>query len=176
MAAWSEPVRYEIADGTLRPLGPLALEQPDRLSDPTLVEHEGRFYLFANRASVGSGALYLWWSDSLEGSFRLHPASPVLVSPKGARMGGSLLRTGGRLIRFGQDFRFGYGDGLLAFEVTQLSPERYEERPLVELRFSDRRGPHTMNVSDDELLFDWYRETFSPLAGLRRLLNKLSRR
>jgi hypothetical protein len=91
-------------------------------------------------------------------------------------MGGSLLRYGGRLYRLGQDFRSGYGDGLFAFEIEALSADDYRERLLGSLRFTKVRGPHTLNVEGDRLLFDWYEDRFSPLAGPRRLLAKLRSR
>jgi hypothetical protein len=169
MAGWSPPRLFALEEDGLAELGPLPLEEEARLLDPTLVEHEERLYLFANIKSVGSNALYLWSADSLEGPFRRHPASPILVSPKGARMAGNLLRIDGRLIRFGQDFSDGYGDGIHAFEIAELSPDAYRESPAGSLRFADRNGPHTLNFSGDRLLFDWYRDRFSPLAGLRRL-------
>jgi hypothetical protein len=175
-ASWSPPTRYALTGEGLEALGPLDLHPPERVSDPTLIEHKGRFYLFGNIARIGPGALYLWSADSLEGRFAPHPASPILVSPRGARMGGSVLRVGERLVRFGQDFRFGYGDGLLAFEILTLSPQAYRERPLGEIRFTDRRGPHTLNVGGGELLFDWYRDAFAPFAGVRRILNRIGRR
>jgi hypothetical protein len=175
-ASWAPPTLHGFAQGALAPVATLDLEPPQLVSDPTLLEHEGRFYLFGNVRGVGSGALFLWSAEDLRGKFTLHPAAPILVSPKGARMGGAFLRAEGRLIRFGQDFRFGYGDGLFAFDVETLTPERYSERCLGAVRFADRHGPHTMNLRRGELLFDWYRDAFSPLAGARRLANRLDAR
>ena len=85
------------------------------------------------------------------------------------------MRHNGALIRLGQDFRFGYGDGICAFEVTQLDAQRYEERRIGELRFSEHRGPHTLNIRDGELLFDYYRNHFSPFAAYRRTIARLKR-
>jgi hypothetical protein len=160
----------------LAPVAPLRLDPPARVVDPTLFQHESHFYLFGNALGSGSGALLLWVADALDQTFALHPYAPVLISPKGSRMAGAILRTDGRLIRFGQDGRFGYGDGILAFEIEQLSPTEYRERPLATLRFTDRRGPHTLNFGAGELVFDWYRERFAILAGVRRLAFRLSAR
>jgi hypothetical protein len=89
-------------------------------------------------------------------------------------MAGSILRSGGSLIRLGQDFVRGYGDGVFAFEIERLSEAEYRERRIGALRFSSVRGPHTLNVRAGRVVFDWYREAFAPLAGLRRFLGRRS--
>jgi hypothetical protein len=83
-------------------------------------------------------------------------------------MGGSILRDGNRLIRLGQDFEGGYGDGLRAFAIEVLSETEYRERAIGYLGLDGVSGPHTLNVQGGMLLFDWYRESFSLGAGIRR--------
>ena len=169
MAAWSAPKLFVIEEGAMKEVGELRLETPANLLDPTLIDHGGRTWLFANDRALGSNSLFLWSADDVTGLFRPHPASPIRISPRGARMAGNILRLDGRLVRFGQDFSFGYGDGIHAWEIVTLTPEAYEERPLGSIRFADRRGPHTLNFARGRVLFDWYLDCFSPLAGLRRL-------
>lgn len=175
-ASWAPPTAYRIVQGRLEPLCELRLEPPARVSDPSLIERGGLLYLFGNDPTLGSSVLMLWCAPSLTEPFRLHPQAPILVSPRGARMGGGLLDSGGRLIRFGQDLSGSYGDGLIAFEVETLTPTDYRERRIGEVRFSGRHGPHTLSVEGGRLLFDWYREAFSPFAGLRRLSARLDAR
>ena len=91
-------------------------------------------------------------------------------------MAGALLRVDGRTIRFGQSFERFYGDGIIAFEVEALTPHAYRERMIGEIRFRDRIGPHTLNVREGELVFDWYRHEFDPLVAVRRLLSRTRRR
>ncbi len=173
MVACSAPRIFAFEDGALRDIGPLRVAGDPRILDPTLVEHGGRLYLFGNDAALGANALLLWSADSLDDEFQPHPASPVRVSPEGARMAGNLVRSGGRLVRLGQDFTSGYGDGIIGFEVEALTPDSYRERRLGRLRFADRRGPHTLNVRDGEMVFDWYVDRVSPLASFRRLAARL---
>lgn len=85
-------------------------------------------------------------------------------------MAGNLVRVGPRLIRFGQDFRGAYGDGILAFEVQDLSIDNYREELVGNVRFGDRRGPHTLNIRRDAMAFDWYEDRLSLMAGVRRLM------
>jgi hypothetical protein len=171
LASWSPPTAYSLEDGAMRALQSLRVEGEPRILDPTLIEQDGRLYLFGNRRDVGGNALFLWSAESLEDEFRLHPASPVRISPKGARMAGGLIRAGGqRLIRLGQNYLAEYGHGIFAFEVEVLSASDYAERPIGEIRFADRRGPHTLNMADGKMVFDWYRDRVSPAAGVRRVM------
>jgi hypothetical protein len=147
-----------------------------RVLDPTLLEHGGRLYLFGNDYRLSSNALFIWCAASLDDEFVPHPVSPALVSPRGGRMGGAFLHTGGRLVRLGQSFLGDYGDGLFAYEVEELSPTSYRERLLGTVKFHRVKGPHTMNVRDGEIVFDWYRQRFSLFAAPRRLRAKLRER
>lgn len=91
-------------------------------------------------------------------------------------MGGSILSLGSKLVRTGQDLRGGYGDGVLFFELIELSPTAYEECAIGELRFNSVRGPHTINISGGKILFDFYNDRFSPAAGLSRLRSWIAAR
>ena len=169
ISGWSSPRAFRVEEGRLREAAPLEVEGAERLVDPTLFEHEGRLYLFASPPGAGTNILCLWSAGSIDAPFRRHPASPLLVSPRGARMAGSVTRAAGRLLRFGQDSTRSYGDGIIAFEIETLTPSAYRERPIGEIRFADRKGPHTLNVRAGEWLFDWYVDRLSPLAAVRRL-------
>jgi hypothetical protein len=176
IAQWSPTRLYELAAERLRDVGPLRVAGNPHIADPTLIEHEGHFYLFGSPVAQGTNALSLWTSASLDGLFELHPQSPLRISPRGGRMAGALLRVDGRTIRFGQSFERFYGDGIIAFEVEALTPHAYRERMIGEIRFRDRIGPHTLNVREGELVFDWYRHEFDPLVAVRRLLSRTRRR
>lgn len=173
-ATWSPPLLCRLAGDHLETKHALKLPAPARVTDGTLFEHDGRVYLFGNIRDKGSTALYLWSAEAVHDHFSLHPASPIRISPQGGRMGGALARIDGKLVRFGQDFTRNYGDGLLAFEIAALSASEYQERYVGRVGFSDRQGPHTLNVADGMLLFDWYVERVSALAGLRRLAARAS--
>lgn len=168
-ATWLPVTAYRGEGDRLVPAFALDLPAGRTILDPTLLTHGGRVYLFGNLNEVGSNLLYLWSAAAIDAPFELHPASPIMASPRGGRMGGGIVRDGGRLIRLGQDFEGGYGDGLRAFEIEHLSPTEYRERPLGDLGLNGVSGPHTLNEQGGMLLFDWYRESFAPGAGLRRL-------
>ena len=173
IASWSSPRIYSTAG---EQTGSLRIAGETRISDPTLFERDERIYLFGNERALGSNVLNLWSAPSLHDTFELHPASPIRISPEGSRMGGNLIERSGRLFRLGQDFSGGYGDGLIIFEINALNQKAYAETKVGEIRFADRKGPHTLNVRGDEVVFDWYRDRLSPLAGIRRLRSALQRR
>lgn len=168
---WSAPLAYRCEDWSSP--RPLDIESAPPLLDPTFVRHDGALYLFGNRFEEGSGILRLWHAPSLFDRFEEHPASPVRISPGGSRMAGEFVRLGDRLLRLGQDDSGGYGDGLMVFAVEELGPDRYRETLTRILRFEDVRGPHTLNFRDGTALFDWYRDRFSWLAGVRRIRGRL---
>jgi hypothetical protein len=91
-------------------------------------------------------------------------------------MGGNIIEQDGRLYRLGQDFTRDYGDGLILFEIGDLSVDSYSESLISRIRFTDPKGPHTLNICGNEIVFDWYRDRFAPLAGFRRLAATFQRR
>ena len=174
-ANWSDPTVYLEDSASLQFMMNLRVEGRPRISDPTLFERDGRLYLFGNDRELGSNVLNLWVANGLDQEFRLHPDSPIRISPEGSRMGGAIIDREGRLFRLGQDFSRGYGDGLILFEIEELSRKAYSERRADHIRFTDRHGPHTLNLRGDRIVFDWYRDRISPLAGFRRLAAFASR-
>jgi hypothetical protein len=173
---WSEPILYRLDAAGAEPVDALTLDRPVNLVDPTLFERDGTTFLFANDFAEGDSVLRLWTAKSIQDRFAEHPASPILISPRGGRMGGLLFEEEGALYRVGQDGSGGYGDGVLVVRIDALSPTEYAESPVEELRFSHCRGPHTLNMTADGLLFDFYEDRFDLLAGVRRLKGRLARR
>jgi hypothetical protein len=170
VAGWSKPLVFQLNGESLDRVGELDIGC--RVLDPTLLEHQGHIYLFGNDIRDGAGVLRLWTASDLFAPFTEHPASPLLISPRGARMAGAIRAVNGRLTRYGQDGRGAYGHGVVAHEVTKLSPEEYAEHETGELRFDDVSGPHTLNFHHDEAVFDWYRERLVFGAAFRRLLGR----
>ena len=165
---WSAPAIFEIDGDQAVRRAELDIE-PCRLLDPTLVRHDGRLYLFGNSVADGAAVLHLWSAPGLFGRFERHPASPVRISVRGSRMAGEVARWGSGLYRLGQDWRGGYGDGIVAFEIVALTATDYQEVELGAGAFTRVRGPHTLNRRGNRLLFDWFEERISPLAGIRRI-------
>jgi hypothetical protein len=175
ISEWSGPRLYSLGTRGVVEVGRLNVAAHYRLVDPTLLQWSGNTFLFANHLLDGDAVLRLWTAESVRDSFEEHPASPILISPLGGRMGGGFITANGSLYRVGQNGGGGYGDGVLFFEVDELSALTYRERLIGTLRFEHCHGPHTINIGAASVLFDYYRNRFAPLAGLRRLRGRLAR-
>lgn len=147
-----------------------------RLLDSTILRHGGFHFVFGGLEGSAEDCLNLYFARSLDDKFEPHPLNPVVIDPGRARMAGRLLVRDGKVLRFGQDNGYGYGDGVSVCEVVELSPERYEERVVRAIRFEDASGPHTVDVTGDRVVLDYYVDRFSLLAGYRRLVPLLLRR
>ena len=176
VSEWSTPLVYRLTADRCEPAGKLDIEGEPRLVDATLHEANGRVFLFANIVDEGSTVLRLWTADGLFERFVEHPESPIRISPAGGRMAGQLLALGGKLYRLGQDCSQGYGRRIIVFEITALSLTTYEERFARTFEVDGVSGPHTLNLARGTAFFDFYRERFSPLAGVRRLQSAMSKR
>lgn len=176
ISEWSEPRIYAIDESGLHDAGALRLSEGGALLDPTLLVKDGNVFLFANLANEGAGVLRLWMAAGLFDSFVEHPMSPIRISPDGSRMAGAIVCAARGLRRLGQDCTGRYGDGLVAFDIEALDTAVYAETRAETLRFAQVAGPHTLNFSSDQAVFDWYVERFSTGAGLRRILGLLRAR
>ena len=172
MSEWARQAIFWLDGNQASKVAELDIDAPGLL-DPTPLWHDGRLYIFANRADEGPAALRLWAANSLFERFEEHPASPIRCSIRGSRMAGPIRHWPVGLIRVGQDHRAGYGDGILAFRITLLAPDGYQEEQIASAAFETITGPHTVDIQGDRLLFDWYEERLDLLAGVRRLLHRL---
>ena len=101
------------------------------LSDATITQHEGMFYLFGAQWDGFGGysdTLSIFHSPGLFGPWRPHDLNPVVVDRASARPAGKFVQRNGRLWRPVQDCTYGYGSGLLLAEVLELSPASYRQR------------------------------------------------
>jgi hypothetical protein len=102
-------------------------------ADASVVHWEGRWWLFACSTPYRHDTLRLFFTESLAeslaGSWREHPRSPLVEGDAGrARPGGRMVAMDGRLLRFAQDCAPRYGQGVRAFEILELTPTEYRER------------------------------------------------
>jgi len=96
-------------------------------TDPSIVRHDDRWYLFAS--VPGNDGLNLYHSDHLLTGWTRHPASPIVKGDKRiARCGGRVVESAGRLYRMAQDDADCYGRQVFALEILELSPTSYSER------------------------------------------------
>ncbi len=108
--------------------------------DPSPVFYNGRWWLFAGHDGY---SLSLFYADTLTGSWTKHPQSPLYRnSPGMARPGGGVVVDGNTLIRFVQDGRGGYGKGVRAMIVDEITPTTFREHAAANPSLFKAHGYH----------------------------------
>lgn len=145
------PYEWELA-------GELGLDQI--VVDPTLLEHGGRWWLFAGTAPA-AGAVFnelsIYFSDSPLGTWTPHPMNPVVSDARSARPAGQLFRAGTDLIRPAQDCTPDYGAAIVFKRVLRLTVDEFEEETIGRydpLWRAGLVGTHTVNAAGGLTLID----------------------
>ena len=129
------------------------------LVDTTPFFLNDRWYFFTTTAPPFMESL-LFWSDRLDGSWHLHPSSPISSSVRNSRSAGNLFRRNGRLYRPTQDCAVRYGYAIQVNEILRLTPYEFEERPVNWIPPSwgpGLIGTHTWNESSGLQVIDGIR-------------------
>lgn len=137
-------------------------------ADTTLLEHDGKFWLFYTKHGNGFDAdlhLHIAYADHLEGPYTEHIGNPVKISARSARPAGNIfLDEQGRLIRPAQNFTKTYGGSIVLNEVKVLTKNKYEEVELKEIKSPDpiyKEGMHNISIlGNDAILIDVKRHRF----------------
>jgi hypothetical protein len=105
-----------------------------RAVDPTLIERDGHYWLFANVAVEGASKndeLCLFSARDLRGPWEPHPRNPVVSDVRRARPGGRpFTDERGDLIRPSQDCSGFYGSAVVFNRIDELSETEYRETPV----------------------------------------------
>lgn len=116
---------YRAVDFPLRweKVGPLI---HGRVMDASLIEHQGRYWMFAGWHSYW---MRLFYANSPLGPWKSH-WQPIarLYSKRDVRPGGRPVKVGPSLIRFAQDNRKYYGHQLRAMQITKLNRLFFREQ------------------------------------------------
>jgi hypothetical protein len=136
--------------------------------DPTLLQKDGKFWLFYTRHGEGYDAdlhLHIAYSDKLQGPYTEHVGNPVKISARSARpAGGFFTDDKGRLIRPAPNSTRTYGGSIVLNEVKVLTENKYEEVEIQEVMSPDKvykDGIHTISVlSEEAILIDVKRHRF----------------
>lgn len=97
-------------------------------ADPSIVWHDGKWWLFVCASPYAHDVLRLFFADSLEGDWKEHPASPIVNrDARRARPAGRVIAFDGTLIRYAQDCHPVYGSMVRAFSIDSLTDRDYTE-------------------------------------------------
>ena len=138
-----------------------------RAVDSTLLQHQGKCWLFANIA-VTEGAplndeLFLFYSDTPFGPWLPHPQNPIVSDVRRARPAGAIFEQDGQLIRPSQDCALRYGHKIRLNCIDVLTESEYREHEIGEIGPDWVRG----NVATHTLSRD---EKLQVVDGCRRII------
>ena len=163
------PDRWEPA-GTL-------LEVP--VVDPTIVEWEGRWWLFGGRLDRDPNTeLWLWWADSLQGPWTAHPANPIKLDVCSSRPAGTPFVIDGVLYRPAQDCSRSYGGAVVVNRVQRLDETTFVEEPVARVVVRTppyTAGTHTLTQRDGLVAVDARRRVVDLHRSRRELSARLHR-
>ncbi|MCA9073452.1 MAG: hypothetical protein KDA93_00360 [Planctomycetaceae bacterium] len=132
-------------------------------ADTVVFRHDGLYWMFTTNGRAGNwdSNLHLLMAEELRGPYVTHPQTPVNITLYGSRMAGPILNMNGRHIRPGQNCVNKYGGSLVLHEITTLTPDRYEERVIGEVRPNptDNFGEalHTISMLPTQTVVDGLR-------------------
>lgn len=149
--------------------------------DPTLFQHDGRWWLFATSMEhEGVTTLYIWHAADLFGEWIPHTANPVKMDVCSSRPAGAPFVHQGQLYRPAQNCGATYGGGVALNRITHLTADEFEEEVVTQLE-PESPGPfplglHTLSAVGERTLVDGKTYLFSMdqfrnvlCAKLRRL-------
>ena len=121
------------------------------INDATLLQHDGRYWLFGTeRRGSGSASdtLVVFSAPELRGPWSPHKLNPIAIDCSAARPGGAFFERDGRTFLPVQDGQESYGGGLGFAELLQLDDDGVVLAAPVPIRAGvawPRRGIHTLN-------------------------------
>ncbi|HLD77319.1 MAG TPA: hypothetical protein VI861_04220 [Rickettsiales bacterium] len=139
--------------------------------DPSIIKHQGRFYMFFTLVSKGDSELYIAHCDTLFGDWKMHKKNPVKSDISNARAGGEIFLYDSNLYRPAQNCLNSYGASLKINKIIELSAENFSEIEEIEITPNQLgqypNGLHNISKLGENLtLVDGKRKTFSSIKPL----------
>ena len=116
--------------------------------DPTLINHNEKWWLFFTPQKHSNTHLYVYYADELNGEYKPHPGNPVKMDIRSSRPAGLPFIHEGQLYRPAQDCSVAYGRRVAVNRIVKLTETEFEEEvvkyigPLMNCRYS--KGFHTV--------------------------------
>lgn len=133
--------------------------------DPTLINHNDKWWLFLTLRKYSNTHLYIYYADELDGVYKPHPANPVKMDVRSSRPAGLPFIHEGELYRPAQDCSESYGKRIAINRIVTLNETEFEEEfvkyigPLQNGRYS--KGFHTVFGLGRFTLIDAKRSKFN---------------
>ena len=128
--------------------------------DPTLIEHDGMWWMFVTIQHDGNSScdeLHLFYAAGPFDEWTPHPLNPVRLDVRAARPAGALFRRNGKLFRPAQDCSGRYGWAISIQEVLRMTTEEYAEIEVRRISADwavDAQGTHTINQANGVTVYD----------------------
>jgi hypothetical protein len=128
-------------------------------ADASIVEFEGRWWMFATRLDRGANQnLFVWHASTPFGPWAPHALNPVKTDARSARPAGTPYISDGVLHRPSQDNSRAYGGRVVINEVGVLTPDAFAERPVSVIQpwpgSPYQGGLHTLSAVGQRTLMD----------------------
>lgn len=147
------------------------------LTDPTLVEIDGTWWLFCTPKKHSNSALLLFHAPSPFGPFEPHTNNPVKWDVRSARPGGTPFMRNGTWYRPAQDCSDTYGAKVVINRIEKISPIEYRESfvKTIEPESPYSKGLHTLSRWGNRTLIDGKRFRFNRHHFWYQIKRKLKR-
>lgn len=167
---WSNPKIFELNNNLhiSKEIDLVGLEKL-KLIDSVLFKDKDIYYLFTGFKINSLDVCHLYYANDRNGKYTLHPSSPITLNPIGSRMAGNIIRIENKIYRLGQDNSGKYGNGICIYEILEINKITYREKFVKSIKLHEFYGPHTIDISGQKIVLDYYTEKFSLFAGFRRL-------
>jgi hypothetical protein len=125
-----------------------------RAADTTILQHAGRWWLFAAVAEEGAcihDELCLYHANSPLGPWQAHVANPIKSDARSARPAGNIFAVDGILHRPAQDCGTEYGKAIVINRIDRLDTEGFSETAVARIDESNHQGcvrTHTLSRSN----------------------------
>ena len=140
--------------------------------DPTIIEHDGKWWMFYTEQAYSNTKLYIRFAEDLTGEWKPHKKNPVKTDIGSSRPGGTPFVKESELYRPAQNSVGGYGSGIVINRVNKLTSEQYAEEKVSEIHPSEEGpyiGMHTLSSQGEITLIDNKRRIRNRHAIQRRV-------
>ena len=147
--------------------------------DSTVIQHNDCWWLFAtDKRDHPSTKLFIWYAKELLGDWLPHSLEPAKTDVQSSRSGGLPFFYKGKLFRPTQDCSSTYGGAVTINEISSLTQDIFEERPVLHIkpnrRWDYNQGLHTFVPFEGGIIVDSKRYEFSPYALYYKLKRRLN--
>jgi hypothetical protein len=121
------------------------------------------------------GALYIFYSDTLQGTFKAHNLNPIVVENHASRSAGRLFIVNQKLYMPSQNPGKCYGGSIMINEITHINEAEFQYRTVFELLPQPpyNIGLHTINFANGLLVVDGKRNRFSVFTPIKKIVKKI---